>query len=50
MKVKGFCYIYGATLAQALMAANDLGIKQEQFVTLYPEGDLTCLIYYGDLN
>lgn len=46
--MKGFNYIYGATLMQALMAANDLGIKQEQFVTLYDEGGLTCLVYYGD--
>ena len=46
--MEGFNYIYGATLMQALMAANDLGIKKEQFVTLYDEGGLTCLVYYGD--
>lgn len=46
--MEGFGYVYGRTLAQALMAANDAGIKKEDFVTLFEESGIVCLVYYDD--
>ena len=46
--MKGFSYVYGKTLAQALMAANDAGVKKEDFVTLFEEGGVVCLVYYAN--
>lgn len=46
--MEGFGYVYGRTLAQALMAANDAGIKKEDFVTLFEEAGIVCLVYYDD--
>lgn len=45
--MEGFSYVYGRTLAQALMAANDAGIKKEDFVTLFEENGMVCLVYHN---
>ena len=46
--MEGFGYVYGRTLAQALMAANDAGVKKEDFVTLFEEAGMVCLVYYDN--
>ena len=46
--MKGFNYIYGATLLQTLMNANEAGITKDKFVCLKEENGYFCLVYYDD--
>ena len=46
--MKGFNYIFGDTLLQALMRANEAGIKKEDFVGLTQENGYFCVVYYDN--
>ena len=46
--MNGFNYVFGRTLGQALMAANDAGVKKEDFVSIVEEGGNFVLIYYNN--
>lgn len=46
--MKGFNYIFGNTLLQVLMKANEAKIKKEEFVCITQENDCFCLVYYDN--
>lgn len=48
--MNGFKYIYGATLAQVLMAANEIGVNKDDFVSIEEENGSVVLIYFDNKN
>jgi hypothetical protein len=46
--MKGFNYVYGATLLQALASANKAGITKDKFVCITEENGYFCVVYYDD--
>lgn len=46
--MNGFNYVFGKTLSQALMAANEAGVKKEDFVSITEENGYFVLVYYND--